>query len=77
MANLICRLMGGHGVRCVHEQVDENLTEARLARDRRRGALDVTHDPHALRELVREGRSVRYLVPDAVFAYIEKRGLYR
>ena len=31
----------------------------------------------ALRERVREGRSVRYLVPDAVADYIEKRGLYR
>ena len=31
----------------------------------------------ALRERVREGRSVRYLVPDAVAGYIEKRGLYR
>ena len=31
----------------------------------------------ALRERVREGRSVRYLVPDAVCGYIERRGLYR
>ena len=31
----------------------------------------------ALREALREGRSVRYLVPDAVCGYIEKRGLYR
>jgi nicotinate-nucleotide adenylyltransferase len=31
----------------------------------------------ALRERVREGRSVRYLVPDAVAGYIETRGLYR
>ena len=31
----------------------------------------------AIRENIREGRSVRYLVPDAVAAYIEKRGLYR
>ena len=31
----------------------------------------------ALRQRVREGRSVRYLVPDAVAAYIETRGLYR
>ena len=31
----------------------------------------------ALRERVRTGRSVRYLVPDAVAGYIDKRGLYR
>jgi nicotinate-nucleotide adenylyltransferase len=31
----------------------------------------------ALREALREGRSVRYLVPEAVAGYIEKRGLYR
>jgi nicotinate-nucleotide adenylyltransferase len=30
-----------------------------------------------LRARVREGRSVRYLVPEAVAGYIEKRGLYR
>jgi nicotinate-nucleotide adenylyltransferase len=31
----------------------------------------------ALRQRVREGRSVRYLVPDSVAGYIDKRGLYR
>jgi nicotinate-nucleotide adenylyltransferase len=30
-----------------------------------------------VRRRVREGRSVRYLVPDAVADYIAKRGLYR
>jgi nicotinate-nucleotide adenylyltransferase len=30
-----------------------------------------------LREAVRAGRSLRYLVPDAVADYIEKRRLYR
>ena len=31
----------------------------------------------AVRQRVSEGRSVRYLVPDAVADYIAKRGLYR
>jgi nicotinate-nucleotide adenylyltransferase len=31
----------------------------------------------AIRERAREGRSVRYLVPDAVADYIEARRLYR
>ncbi len=30
-----------------------------------------------IRQWLRQGRSVRYLVPDPVLAYIEKHGLYR
>lgn len=48
-------------------------------------ARQVTHVPgpglelsaSAIRQRVHEGRSVRYLVPDAVADYIAKRGLYR
>ena len=31
----------------------------------------------ALRERIAVGHSVRYLVPDAVIAYVEAQGLYR
>lgn len=30
-----------------------------------------------IRRCIREGKSVQYLVPDAVFEYLEKSGLYR
>jgi nicotinate-nucleotide adenylyltransferase len=39
--------------------------------------LRVDINATAIRENVRDGRSIRYLVPDAVAAYIEERGLYR
>jgi nicotinate-nucleotide adenylyltransferase len=47
----------------------------------RRGAVSLTGpglpiSASAIRERVREGRSVRYLVPEAVADYIQKRGLY-
>jgi nicotinate-nucleotide adenylyltransferase len=54
---------------------------ARRPRARRRVAwldnpgLDVSSS--AIRARVRAGRSVRYLVPDAVAAHIARRGLYR
>ena len=38
-------------------------------------ALDISAS--TIRERIRQGRSVRFLVPDAVVEYIESRGLYR
>ena len=35
---------------------------------------DLTHD---IRRRVREGRSIRFLVPDAVRCYIDEHELYR
>jgi nicotinate-nucleotide adenylyltransferase len=32
---------------------------------------------HQIQERVREGRSIRYLVPDAVCGYVQRGGLYR
>ena len=51
--------------------VDEG---ARIARVEGPG-LDVSAT--VIRERVGQGRSIRYLVPDAVADYVEKRGLYR
>ena len=31
---------------------------------------------HQLQQRIREGRSIRYLVPDEVCAYIREKGLY-
>jgi nicotinate-nucleotide adenylyltransferase len=38
-------------------------------------ALDISSS--RIRERVRTGRSIRFLVPDAVQTYIQTRGLYR
>jgi nicotinate-nucleotide adenylyltransferase len=56
------------------EEPAAGLDPARFVR------VEGSHLPIAsrsLRDRVRAGRSVRYLVPDAVAGYIEKRGLYR
>jgi nicotinic acid mononucleotide adenylyltransferase len=37
--------------------------------------IDITSTQ--IRRRIREGRSVRYLTPDAVIEYINRRGLYR
>jgi len=39
------------------------------------GGLDISSSD--IRRRVEQGRSIRYLVPDPVYAYIEKYGLYR
>ena len=59
---------------------DEAVTETDGLDPSRFVHVEGSHLPiasSALRERVRAGRSVRYLVPDAVAGYIEKRGLYR
>ena len=30
-----------------------------------------------IRERIKQGKSIRYMVPDSVLTYIEERGLYR
>ena len=58
----------------------EKATEARGLDPSRFVHVEGSHLPiasSALRERVRAGKSVRYLVPDAVAGYIDKRGLYR
>jgi nicotinate-nucleotide adenylyltransferase len=65
------------GVR--REQIIERLADVRGAPERLRffdmPRLDISSS--ALRGRAAEGRSLRWLVPDPVAAYIEERGLYR
>jgi nicotinate-nucleotide adenylyltransferase len=54
---------------------DASLPNGRRARLVGGPAIDVSSTK--IRALVREGRSIRYLVPDGVLDYIQKKGLYR
>jgi nicotinate-nucleotide adenylyltransferase len=61
------------------ERLRSVIGERRMAR-LRQGVLDTPQiDISAtdIRDRIRQGRSIRYLVPDAVRAYIEAHGLYR
>ncbi len=65
------------------EQPDLNVLRARLTDAQiARLAADVLDTPRVdisatdIRRRIRESRSIRYLVPDAVLAYIEARSLY-
>jgi nicotinate-nucleotide adenylyltransferase len=53
------------------------LTEVAEARVLRVPGSGVDISSSTIRRLVKEGRSVRYLVPPSVADYIDKRGLYR
>jgi nicotinate-nucleotide adenylyltransferase len=63
--------------------VDTDLTELEAAIPGLAGRVDLVEAPQIdiaasdLRERARAGRSLRYLVPDAVRAIVEQQGLYR
>lgn len=59
------------------ERVLAGLEEWQRARVHAVGAAGLDVSSRDLRERVRAGRSIRYLVPEAVLAYIEHYGLYR
>ena len=61
------------------DQLDSTLTDAQIRR-LQAGVLDtpvIAISSTDIRQRVGQGRSVRFLVPDTVRAYIEKHGLYR
>jgi len=63
--------------------IDTDLSELEAAIPGLAGRVDLVEAPELeiaaseLRERARQGRSLRYLVPEAVRAYIEQHGLYR
>lgn len=59
------------------EQALQRLAEWQRRRVHRVDAVGLDISSRELRRRVRAGRSIRYLVPDAVLAYIEHYGLYR
>lgn len=59
------------------EQALARLQEWQRQRVHRVDAVGLDISSRDLRRRVRSGRSIRYLVPDAVLAYIEHYGLYR
>ena len=72
--------------RCLRQQVDSNYTwqprQQRFIHTTLQtvAITEVTRlqiSATRIRELIAAGRSIRYLVPDAVMAYIQQKGLYR
>ena len=79
-------ILRDHGIVCVCRagtNVDQQLQEPGSVLQRYREHVLVVQEPVGndisstrVRQLLAEGQAVRYLVPDAVLAYIREHGLY-
>ncbi|BDE08215.1 putative nicotinate-nucleotide adenylyltransferase [Vulcanimicrobium alpinum] len=63
-----------------HADIDASLDDVSASRRAKVRELDlplVAESATLIRERLAGGRSVRYLIPESVYRYIEERGLYR